>query len=259
MTLSADWQAELRSTVMGTGTAYKIVAVDGFGVHGVKANDYDRVLRHGSVTGADFLSPRVLSLTIKLVAATATTAGQALTTLKAAWRPSTTTAEVELDVRFPGTAETSMKAYIKPRGAQVVLDQGSADRGVMVVQCLAHCLDPMFYGAAVATNVTTTQTVTNAGNMETDRCIITITGSGGTPTLTNAGDSSGTIVFNTTLAGATTRILDLRTQTMTDNSGNDKTSELASSTNWFVLQSGANSCTLTGATSAAFSHRPAYV
>lgn len=265
MTISADWQVEIanggNTLLMGSGTDYPISMMDGMGIHAVRTRDQMQVMKHGDVPGADHLQSRIFTITLDVWTGNPTTAGQDVyQTLMPAWRPiRSATTEATLDLRIPGLAETTLRGYVRPRGAHVVLQAPDGFLGVYKgIQCIAAFLDPVFYGAAVNTTVTSTQSVTNAGAEETDRCTIVLTGNGGTPTLTNNSYFGKAIRWSTAVGNTVVRNIDLRGQVVTDISGNDVTYELAASTRFFPLATGANSITLASATSAVFTHRPAY-
>lgn len=259
MTITADYQIDLGGVTLGPGTAYRVRRVSGLGVPVPRSRDVTRIDRYGDAGGADLLPSRIIGIDVIISNQTVATAWTALRTLKAAWPASST--DQTLTIRWPGSAETTMTFYGRSRGVDVVTQGGGqGDHGVIFATCMFHALDPLQYGASVSTGPSSgTFTVTNAGDSTSDRCTITIVGSGGTPTITNTTDSSGAITWASTLAGAASRTIDLRAKTVVDGSGNDKFSEVSPSSTWFRLLSGSNSITTSGLTSATFAARPAYL
>lgn len=250
MTITTDYQAELRSLTFGAGTSYKIRQVAGLGTPGRRGTRIPRIDRPGDIIGRQQLEPAVVIFTVAITASAIATTGDALYDLAAAFRPDPDGDEVALDIRYPGSPETVMRLYGTPEGINDTWREDVGTIKTLFVTATFIATDPLKYGASAVTT-------TNGGTAPTDRATITITGTGGTPSITNTSDSSGQIVWNTTLAGAATRIVDLRAKTVVDGSGNDYRSEVLSSSTWFRFQTGANSLTVSGCTQST-SLRPAW-
>jgi len=258
VTITADFQADLGGVTVGAGTLYAFEAAVpvGLGLAEVRAQDAWRGDRDGDVATDDVYDARTITLDLAVTAMTAAGAGAAIAALKAAW--AARTVETTLDVRIPGTPETVLRYYGRPRGLAVDLELLLF--GLARAQATFRALDPFAYGAAVTGSALTpgTATVTNAGDAPTDRVTIALVGNGGTPTVTNTTDSSGSIAWTAPLANAATRTIDLRARTVVDGSSADKYPEVAPGSRWFRLLPGANTIVVAGCTSATFTYRPAW-
>lgn len=239
MTITADYQAELRSLTIGAGTAYRITRLTGLGTPGRSGARVARVDRPGVIIGRQQLEPAVVIFNVTIVSSSISTTGDALYDLAAAFRPDADGDEVALDIRYPGSPETVMRLYGTPEGLSDTWEREVGASKVLDVVATFTATDPLKYGAQVTST-------TNGGTAPTDRATITITGTGGTPSITNTSDSSGQIVWNTTLAAAATRIVNLRDKTVVDGSGVDRRGEVLNTSTWFRFQSGANSLTVSG-------------
>ena len=250
MPISADWQFEIRSTTFGAGTASLWVTdtqglVDGVTV---RSSDVLALGRAGAIGNVDDADVRSIDIEFMVRSGTATACLQAFDDVVEAFRPSSS--ETTLDIRYPGAPETTVRFYGRPRGVRAG-SVGESARGLLRGGVARfEALDPLRYGAG-------TVSTTNAGNAPTDRATITITGTGGTPSITNTSDASGAIVWNTTLAAAGTRVVDLRAKTVVDGGGTDFRSEISNNSTWFRFQPGANSLTVSGCTQST-SLRPAW-
>lgn len=250
MPISADWQFEIRSTTFGAGTASLWVTnaqglVDGVTV---RSSDVTALGRAGAIGNVDDADVRSIDIEFMVRSGTASACLAAFDDVVEAFRPATS--EATLDIRYPGAPETTVRFYGRPRGVRAG-SVGESARGVMRGGVARfEALDPLRYGAG-------TVSTTNAGNASTDRATITLTGTGGTPSITNTSDSSGAIVWNTTLAGSATRIIDLRAKTVVDGSGTDYRSEVLNTSTWFRFVPGTNTLTVSGC-SQSTSLRPAW-
>lgn len=257
MTITADWQAELAgSFLMGAPTVFRFSKdrLGGFGVPAPRTRDLDRGDYPGSVAGRDLTARRLIPLPFEIVGATQSAALASLADLKAAWaaRESDTT----LDVRLPGQSSTTYRYYGRPRGVTVDLQRIAG--GWVKALALFDALDPFGYGAAETTGVDSSSpaSVTNNGDVPTDRFTITVVGNGGTPVITNTSDDNQAVSFLAGFSG--TAVLDFRTHTITV-SLVDSYALLAPGPRWFRLVAGANTITFTGCASIQVDWQPAYL
>lgn len=259
MTLTADWQVEVGALVLGAGTAYEIDdaagGIGGLGLAGIRSYDAPRGDRDGEVAVDDVYEARLLTIPVVAVGDGPAAASALVTELRAAWAAQA--GEVTLDLRLPGQPETALRFYGRPRGLQE--DQRLLRSGVVRALATFRALDPLRYGAAVTTAALTpgTTPVVNAGDASTERVTITLVGSGGTPSITNAADDSGAIAWAAPLANGVTRTIDLRARTVVSG-GTDRYGEVAPSSRWFRLRAGSNPITVAGCTSATLTYRPAW-
>lgn len=257
MALTTNYSAELNAgasnaCIIGDGTPYDWMSVDGLGTPDVRSFDTVRGSRDGDTGGADRSEARVIRFGLEVVDDGTFAADFRL--LKQAWR--TTTTDTTLDVKHPAFQSTDniLRFYGRPRGLSADILQWH--NGVSLVTASFKCLDPFGYGAAeTVTDSSSPASVTNNGDVPSDRFTITITGNGGTPIITSTTDEAAAVVFNTTLAG--TAVLDFRAHTMTV--GGTAVYQLAAGSRWFRLLAGANTLTFSGCASIEVVHRPAYL
>lgn len=256
MAISTDWQGNVRSFTFGAGEEWEIdePGISGLGIPSPRTRDGERGDRDGDVGGDDVLPRRILSIPLIYSGASPGAAWQALEEdLKVGFAESIV--DEPLDLRLEGMPTTGRRFYGRPRG--VSEDLSSLKSGTIRALCTYEALDPLAYGDEVSSGAQSgTFVVTNAGTKATDRAILTIVGNGGTPRIVNNSDDGGDVRFGEAVSG--TRVVDLRAHTVVDGSGNDAYDELSSSSLWFELLAGGNSLTLTGATSVAVVHRPAF-
>lgn len=243
----SDWTVTRGSLTIGAGTDYVLTGpVGGLGTPGVRASDADRGNRDGSVGGTDPLERRTISIPIGMWASTTSGAVALLDTVKAAFAPSTS--DVTITIELPGMGPWTF--YGRPRGIDVDLANLSEGWIATLIQFVA--LDPVAYDDPVTVTAGTSIVATNSGTWPTDRCTLTVIAAGGIPVIANS--TGGSIVWAEAFTG--TRIVDLRTRTVVDDSAIDRTGEIAPSSQWMTLAVGTNTISVTNATSVAASFRP---
>lgn len=253
MAITVDWQAELRGLTVGASTSYPFTSgIDGLGVPQVRASDTELSRRHGEYGGYDVLERRVVSLPVAIDGTSLADTYQKLQALKAAWRPSV--ADLGLDVRLPGQPATVLRYYGRPRG--LTADLARLKNSWADTLLTFDALDPFGYGAEATTVITGSGPVTNAGDADTDRVVLTINGNGGTPRVENT-TADGYIAFDRALAGGAAYTLDVRARTVLLGTA-ARYEDVTPGSPWFVLVPGANTLVVTGATSVGVTFRPAY-
>jgi len=252
-----EWTGKLRGVSFGAGSSWEIdeTGIAGLGAPAPTENDVDRGDRDGTIGGLEVLPRRVLTIPLVGSFASPGAAWAAFATLKAAWRKSS--GEEALDLRLPGMTSDGLRYYGRPRG--LLEDLAALKSSTIRTLATFHALDPLAYGPEVVAGPGTTVVVANPGAEDTDRVTLKVIGDGGTPTITNADDGGGSIVFSSSVANTDERRIDLRAHTVTDETGTDRYSEVLSASTWFVLRPGTNTLTVTGATSAEVTFRPAYL
>ncbi len=122
--ISADWQMEAKATLIGEGSAFAIVQVEGLAdIPDVRTGDMTRLRRHGESPGDDFLSGRTVVLTVEIEADTDTAFNAAVSALSAATRPGL--AEDAIFFRIPGVAGGARRYFYgraRRRSLPVALD-----------------------------------------------------------------------------------------------------------------------------------------
>ena len=113
--ITADYQAELRTTLMGPSTNYEITKIEVPPAQTVK-NDLRKLLADGSFQGAHYKAPIVVTLTLNVLGSTETTLRSRLDTLETAWAPSAT--DLTFVLRLPSWGKKSLS------GRPVAFDPG---------------------------------------------------------------------------------------------------------------------------------------
>jgi len=255
VTITADYQAEIRGVTIGAGTDYPTITKPWDGVAdlaGVRATETKLPVRDGVRSGQELYSSKLLTFQLLVAGSSPADAQTLLSTLKTAWLRSST--DVPLDLRLPGMTETTLRYYGRPRDLQAdlrFLEQGS-------IEVIAHFLatDPYTYGAEVTTNVTTSATVGNAGDVE------------GWPTLVINGAATSpfsvtvdghTISFATTIGVGHSVTVDTKARTAVTDASVDVYGYLAVSPDWAPVPSGGCTVSQSGAASVDVKLRPAYL
>ncbi len=260
MTITQDYQADLDGLTIGKGTDYRVQfnGFAGIGVPTMRISDVGfGVNQPGVNAGRDVLAERPVILPLMVQKTSTTTTRQAWETLKASFDP-VTSGESTLQLRLPGTAETVMSLFGRPRG---ISNDELGPGGLWVSGTgLFTGTDPYWYGAAATISADSSSPipVANAGTANSRRCTLTVIGSGsGIPVITNSADpDAGTIAF--TQATSLTVVLDLFTQRATV-SGVARDDLISPASRWFPIIPGTNNLTwATGITSIASSTRGAY-
>ena len=255
MPISADWQGNLRSLTFGAGTDWQIdePGISGLGIPVARTRDAERGDRHGDVGGDDVLPRRILNVPLVGTFASPGAAWIAFEEeLKLAWAESIV--DEVLDLRLPGMPETGRRYFGRARG--LAEDLSRLKSSTVRALCTFEALDPLAYGDEELVTGSGTFDVENAGTADSDRVVLTITGNGGVPKITNGSDDGLAVTFLEAVTG--TRIVDLRAATVIDGAAEDRYAELSPINQWWTLRRGTNSLTLEGAASVDVAFRPAY-
>ena len=134
--ITADWQIELRTTLMGAGTNYEFdpAGLAGFGVPPVKDADVDLDGAHGSYASQDFNGPRVITVSFDIAQTTAAAALTRLKELNVVWAPSTV--DLPCHFRLPGWGRFSVVG--RPRGLDEKLGQAEFGRVLAMATFVAN-------------------------------------------------------------------------------------------------------------------------
>lgn len=253
MTITADYQAELRNLTVGAGTSYQFSAAPaGFGTPTPRSSDQYRGDQAGDVAAADIPARRVLTFALNIDADTPAECWQAVQALKAAWSPSPV--DVELGVRFPGfpSSDGILRYYGRPRGADV--DLSLLSRSHADALATFEALDPFGYGPEETVPLAGGATpITNPGDAVTDRYTLELVRSGAASSFSNADDDEPGLSL---VAGSETLSLDGRARTIRTTSA-DAYGLLSPGSGWPILVAGTNTITLAGATGTLV-YRPAF-
>lgn len=99
--ITADYQVEIRTTLMGPGTNYPIRFLDGVSLPGIVSNDLPKLLADGDFQGFSTYGPRFVTVTFDVVGSTAATLESRTATLETAWAKATS--DIYLVWRLGGT------------------------------------------------------------------------------------------------------------------------------------------------------------
>lgn len=223
--------------------------ITGLGINDVKSNAHDRLDRHGVIAGPDYLSERSIGIPVIIHHRDdPKTAMQALTNLKSKWGPGGANDILSVTIDGIGPSDDTLRYWGRPRNA-VDVDLQFLYTGTINLILSFVALDPIGYGPEQSASLSSgANTVTNPGSAPTDRAIITLRGDGGIPKITNNSRGDRMIAWRSVLGSGVTRIIDLRHQTVTDSSGQDKFSEISPTSHWFDLREGSNTLTLDNVT-----------
>lgn len=264
--ITADYQGLLPDAdfLFGTGTDIQIARageasiLGAIGIPDIRSPDVVPTHADGVHGGFDTYAPRILSIPLKVAGIDSESARERLEPFLAAWQTPRNSV-VPLDLRLPGTPETVMRYFGRPRA----IDE---TRILWHLDCMwvaAHfvCLDPYAYGDEIEEEAEDTSPliIVNPGNVLTpqrSRIVLTCTGSGvGSFTITNLDDpDGGTMTF---VEGGDYEI-DLYGWNVTEDAAN-RDSQLRADSGWPVLVPGTNRFAFTGFDDLAATWRPAYL
>lgn len=254
MTL-AQYTGSLRDIDFGVGEDFMwgADAPAGLGIPTPETNDLSGA-GDGVFGGQDRLRSRIIRIPM-IIMSDDGVAEDDLDYLKRAWRPSSST--VELDLRLSGDAR---RYYGRPRGLDV--DISRVEQGFITAVGTFDSLDPYGYDVAVtsvAVDSSSPIVIPNGGTAATSRATLTIVGNGGKPQLTNTSDPHGGIIkFRTAVATDQTVIVDLKTFSVKTSAGVSVEQMLSVQSTFFPIDVGSNTVTFSGCASVSATVRPAY-
>lgn len=260
-------QWTIRGLLQGLGvTGYELLnqQIGGLGNPDVAGVDSKFAGRDGSFGGFESALPRILTFPVGMSAPDelfdrAAREAHAWGLQKpwlSAWRYSSDDLELTLQVDNRFGVSGPVSVFGRPRVA--ALDDSGIAHGVVAGLAEFHALDPWFYGPARvdATDSVSPAVVVADGDVDTRRFTITVTGNGGTPSITHV-QQGRTITWDSTLAGAAVVVLDFLTTTAETPAGFDVYPFAVDQ--WFTLSPGSNTITFTGCASVQVTHRGAHV
>jgi hypothetical protein len=271
MTLE-KYTGSVRGITFGVGQEDYMWGVDapvGLGVPVPEISDSSSP-RDGSYGGTDRVAKRIIRVPITIIGnqvyvddelvSPAEHAELLLNDLKRAWRPSSDV--VELDLRFAGSER---RYFGRCRGLEV--DLTNVHQGVVYADGTFEALEWLAYDTEVIESdeptVSSPVIVPNPGNAATTRCVLTITGNGGTPVIVNTDDPfNGFIRFRKPLANGDVVRINLNNFNVTDPDGDVAREDMISPlSTFFVIEADevGNTVTFTGCGSIGYRVRPAYL
>lgn len=259
----AAWQVRVpaRGITIGDDTDVTMIPPGPTGLLGsapVRSTDVD-LAADGASGGIDRYGARLVTIPTRVRGIDSEQVNERIRRVSTAWRRGGS-ADVEMEVSFPGQPEEWLSYFGRCRGAQ---DQGwNLALHFHAMMLTFAALDPFAYGAEVVSATDSSSPLTIAAatlgdvGTVTDRATLTVVAPGGSaPVITNT-TTGGVIAFASSVTG--TYVLDLRDQ-ITTKADINRDGDVAASSSWFALEGGVdNVLTFTGATSIQLTHRPAY-
>jgi hypothetical protein len=260
VTVLNDYQILYNGVTMGQGTPFRLNKIEGLReLPLLRTSDYAKLKHHGAFSGIDVLEGRTVTFTMTIVGAGMSDFETQLAAFESAAIPLLTTS-LPLSYKLPNQTQRQILArtrrrteVILPSYTKAFIGAGAGMAPANVASPLAwelFCGDPRIYDDTLTTTaITTTATITNAGNFES-RPVITVTPGSSPITITNAGDSSHFIKLATSSIGSIPNpcVIDLLARTVVDGSGANRFDLIDPTTQWFVLAPGANAITISGGT-----------
>lgn len=278
--ITSPWQIELNGVLFGSGTSYVVREFDPWRAPQVRQGEIARAQADGSYPGTDRLAEKLITAKLAISAATDVLEQAARRTMAGAWKPPAANTTVPLVWMEDDGVKYAV--YGKPRLA----DTDLAPRLFTTARFVAT--DPRIYTAALLSPSTGfpsgsgglsfagagaaapfvfgsggsggTLDCTNAGTYETPY-VVTFTGPIVAPTLEHSVQGRA-LVFTGTLAAGETLVVDSRARTVLLNGTASRYSWLATSSQWFTLEPGANALRFSGASgtgTCSVSYAPAWL
>jgi hypothetical protein len=276
MAITADYQYEFKSLLLGPGSPFIVEEVEGLlGPPNVNVNDDDRGYHHGAYMGRHTMQARKVNMKISCIDKTAMETR--IDELVAAFTPSSARVEYPLTFQRPGKGIRKINCRVN-RGPQLPsewkLARGFAE-GV-IVQFVAT--DPRVYSNTAGTSlvVTLASVASNSGTLnntvgtwdELDTFqgsppIITITGPAVNPRIANAAAANRSIKINHSLPSGQNIVIDVAKRLVTVN-GTINYSVIPDDNQWWEVMKGSQSITFsrtgtTGTATATIAYNPAHM
>lgn len=225
----------------------------GLGVPGPDTADLAGETR--TIGGRDRVRRRLIKVPILLAVDDASVVEAVLDDAKYAWRNASD--DTTLDLRLDGR---QVRYYGRTRGLEA--DVEHHHDGVVDLVGNFEALDPWGYGTEVTeTAETSPLTIAHPGTAPTARAVLTITGDGGSPEVTNLDDpDGGALTFTEALAGGSSFVVDLAAMTVVSGvSLTNREDAVDPASEWFALQPGTNRLTFTGCANVSVTYRPGWL
>lgn len=231
--------------------------VSGLGIPDVKIlSEIPRYGDHGFVSGPDYLGQRTIGIPVSIHRKDDPSAAMIdFRALKTAWQPTTYDEILSITIAGYGPSDDTVRFYGRPRNA-IDVDLSRHYTGTINALATFVALDPVGYGPEETDPLSTgSNTVTNPGDAPTARAILSLTGNGGTPVITNQSLGGRAILFQDPIPSSETWTIDLLRQTVRDASGDDQFSTISPASTWFHLGAGDNTLVLSGVASGSITFR----
>jgi len=193
--ITGDWQIQVGDLLIGDGTDYDIRVIEGLAsMPEVRPQDRPLLLRHGSVSGLDYLGERDFTVELDVVESNTDTLAALLDALSLAWRPTTT--EVPIAFQVPGVAGGAPSVVFGRVRRRDIPIGVQFSRGLAEVALEVACTDPRVY--SVTEHSTSTGVASSEGGLTFDAVADFTFGdvsTGGAMSLLNAGTFDAPVTF----------------------------------------------------------------
>lgn len=257
--ITADWQCELNGLLLGEGTPYGVLSIDGLGdLPEIRTADDPRAGDHGLYRGNDLAAGRIVTVELDIVATASTSLNAAVAALETATVLQST--ESPFAFQFPG--KVRQQVGVRPRRRRLPRDL-ALQMGFGRAKLQLDASDPRIYAQRQSTAATglpsaaggltfpvtfpatfgavssaNTILATNDGNFGT-RPVLVITGPVDTPTVLHT-TSGRFLKFALTLADGDTLTVDLDAKSVLLNGTASRRSALTADSSWWELAAGSN-------------------
>lgn len=141
--ITADWQMEYRGLLIGDGTEFDFVRIEGLlDIQEMHTSDRPRLRRHGNHPGDDFLGGRTVTLTMEIYGASQSELKTNVSRFLSAFRPGV--AESPMAIRVPGVGDEVSLIFARPRRRTSAINTTYA-AGLASVVVEMHASDPRIY------------------------------------------------------------------------------------------------------------------
>jgi hypothetical protein len=257
--ITSDWQCELNGLLMGEGTPYGLVSLEGLDdLPEIRTADEARAGDHGSHRGNDLAGVRIVTVELDIVATTSTTFDVAVNALQAA----SVLQSAETTFAFQRRGKVKQQVGARPRRRRIPNDlafqmgfgratlQLDASDPRIYAQALSSAATglpsaaggltfpatfPLTFGAVSSAN---TILAVNSGNFAA-RPLLVMTGPVDTPTVLHT-TSGRYLTFAISLAAGDTLTVDLDARSVLLNGTASRRSALSADSSWWELTPGSN-------------------
>ena len=260
--ITEDWQMEFRETLLGSGTSFDIVSVEGLlDLPDLQTSDRLRLRRHGLYPGDDFVATRAVTVAFEVDAPEVADLNTTMSTLLELTRPGLE--ESPLSLQIPGVAGGGLRRVnVRPR-RRVVPVNLDFFYGLPIVTIQFVATDPRIYDGTpwlvltalpsggggllfpatppltfVASSDTGDVNAENDGTFPVSP-IIRIDGPITDPTIENL-EAGKTIELSIVVASGDYLLIDTEARSVMLNGTASRYSELTATSEWWALEPGSN-------------------
>ncbi len=146
MPVTADFQVEYASLLLGPGTDYEILKIEGLDMPAVRTNDLLKDTTDGAFGGKDILGIRVVTITLEVNGTPGPDLAQKLRTLATAWNRKQTDSALTYRLESGGVRHVNGR----PRRCAWAVEKWAFDVGIVPTILQLECTDPNIYNTSNA-------------------------------------------------------------------------------------------------------------